>query len=290
MKMLMEISNLSHSFGEKAVLKELSFSIEAGKIIGLLGPSGAGKTTLVNVLTGQIKPTAGEIQILAENVENDKSVRKKDSSRGFLTAGIMMDSFGLYERLSVWENLKIFAKIYGVSKERIDLLLKRTGLLEAKKTPVSKLSKGMRSRVNFCRALLPDSRILFLDEPTSGLDPATTEKLHALILEERDRGTAVFLTTHNMQEAEQLCDTIILLHEGKFVEYGTPGEICKKYWFERKVEVVLQDGETHMLPIAAESAPPLADWMKAGAVFSIHSKEPDLEEVFLYLTGRRLNV
>lgn len=287
MKMLMEISNLSHSFGEKAVLKELSFSIEAGKIIGLLGPSGAGKTTLVNVLTGQIKPTAGEIRLLGGD---DESGRKKDSSDGFLTAGIMMDSFGLYERLSVWENLKIFAKIYGVSKERIDLLLKRTGLLKAKKTPVSKLSKGMRSRVNFCRALLPDSRILFLDEPTSGLDPATTEKLHALILEERDRGTTVFLTTHNMQEAEQLCDTIILLHEGRFVEYGTPGEICKKYCFEHKVEVVLQDGETHMLPIAAESVPPLADWMEKGAVFSLHSKEPDLEEVFLYLTGRRLNV
>lgn len=289
MKTLIKIHNLSHSFGEKAVLKDISFTIEEGEIIGLLGPSGAGKTTLVNLLTGQMKPMAGKIQMMGGPVEECRSRTREGWS---LDTGIMMDSFGLYERLSVWDNLKIFARIYGVSDERINLLLRRAGLLEEKKTLVGKLSKGMRSRVNFCRALLPDSRILFLDEPTSGLDPATTEKLHQFILEERERGTAVFLTTHNMKEAEQLCDRILLLHEGRIVESGTPGEICRRYGFcfEHKMEVTLQNGEHYVLPIAAESVPVLSDQMKAGAVFSIHSLEPDLEKVFLHLTGRRLNI
>lgn len=272
MKTLMEIHNLFHSFGEKMVLKDISFSMGKGEIIGLLGPSGAGKTTLVNLLTGQMKPTDGSIQRMAGK------------------SGIMMDSFGLYERLSVWDNLEIFARIYGVSKERIDWILRRVELSEEKRTPVSKLSKGMRSRVNFCRALLPDAGVLFLDEPTSGLDPATTEKLHTFILEERERGTAVFLTTHNMKEAEQLCDKILLLYEGRIVEFGTPGEICRRYCFEHRVEVILQNGEQHILPITTESVPILADWITAGVVFSLHSMEPDLEKVFLHLTGRRLNV
>lgn len=279
METWMEIRNLSHSFGEKNVLKNISFPMEAGKITGLLGPSGAGKTTLVNLLTGQIKPVSGEIRVRGGNV----------GKRNF-TAGIMMDSFGLYERLSVWDNLKIFAGIYGVSEKGIDILLERTGLSDAKRTQVSRLSKGMRARVNFCRALLPDAPLLFFDEPTAALDPVTTEQLHELILKERDRGRAVLLTTHNMQEAQRLCDKILLLNEGRVLEYGTPDEICRKYCSENKIEVALKNGEVCRLPITGESGQILADWMREGTVFSIHSKEPDLEQVFLQLTGRRLNV
>lgn len=280
METWMEIRNLSHSFGEKTVLKNISFPMEAGKITGLLGPSGAGKTTLVNLLTGQIKPVSGEIRVRGGNV----------GKSGFPKAGIMMDSFGLYERLSVWDNLKIFARIYGVSEKRIDILLERTGLSDAKRTQVSRLSKGMRARVNFCRALLPDAPLLFFDEPTAALDPVTTEQLHELILKERDRGRAVLLTTHNMQEAQRLCDKILLLNEGRVLEYGTPDEICRKYCSENKIEVALKNGEVCRLPITGESGQILADWMREGAVFSIHSREPDLEQVFLQLTGRRLNV
>lgn len=173
------------SYGTKSVLHDISFSISSGTITGLLGPSGAGKTTLVNLLTGQLKPDKG---VITQAVPSP-------------AAGVMMDDLGLYERLTVWDNLALFAELYRVSRKRIEPLLIRTGLIHAKKQTVSSLSKGMRNRVNFCRALLKDVQILYLDEPTSGLDPATTEKIHELILEERKKGTAVFLTTHNMYEA-----------------------------------------------------------------------------------------
>lgn len=207
MAVLIEINNLSFSFGEKQILKNISLTIEKGDIIGLLGPSGAGKTTLINILTRQLKPQSGEIK----TVHNEN-----------LTSGIMMDSFGLYERLTVWDNLKIFANIYQVPHNRIEKLLKRAELINDKKTVVNHLSKGMRNRVNFCRALLKDMDILYLDEPTSGLDPATTDKIHNLIEEERKSGTTIFLTTHNMNEAQKLCNKIILLNEGSIIEQGVP--------------------------------------------------------------------
>ncbi len=275
MKSFIEVSGLSHSFGEKKVLDNISFQAAKGEITGLLGPSGAGKTTLVNLLTGQIKPDAGKITI-----DGDTGNRSR--------AGIMMDSFGLYERLSVYENLKIFAGIYRVPRERIDGLLKKAEMIKEKKTTVGKLSKGMRSRVNFCRALLKESDILYLDEPTSGLDPATTKKIHEMMLEEKSAGTTIFLTTHNMHEAEKLCDRVLLLNEGRLVENGVPKEICRKYNSENKIEVVLKNGEVHTIKNAGESAGILGRWLGEEAIVSLHSSEPDLEKVFLGITGRRL--
>lgn len=274
MAALIEVNNLSHSFGERTILNEISLTINKGKVIGLLGPSGAGKTTLVNILTGQLKPKSGTVKISEEN----------------LVTGIMMDSFGLYDRLTVWDNLKIFSDIYHVSYTRIDSLLERAELMHAKKTVVGNLSKGMRNRVNFCRALLKDMDILYLDEPTSGLDPATTDKIHELIEEEKNAGTTIFLTTHNMHEAEKLCDSIILLNEGNIIEQGVPKEICMKYNAENTIMLVLKSGEKRTLPSNKESADILSELMKDEKIASIHSSEPDLEKVFLHLTGRKLNV
>lgn len=273
MTALIEVNNLCHSFGEKKILNDISLTIEKGKVIGLLGPSGAGKTTLVNILTKQLKQKSGTVNMSEDN----------------LVTGIMMDSFGLYDRLSVWDNLKIFADIYQVSHGRIDRLLERAELTGAKKTVVGNLSKGMRNRVNLCRALLKNVDILFLDEPTSGLDPATTDKVHGLIEEEKKNGTAIFLTTHNMHEAEKLCDRILLLNEGNIIEEGTPKEICLKYNPENTIELVLKSGEKRVLPNKKESAGLLSEMMREEEIVSIHSSEPDLEKVFLYLTGRKLN-
>lgn len=273
MEMLIEAENLSHSFGENCVLDHVSLKIEKGKVIGLLGPSGAGKTTLVNILTGQLTPAAGTVK----------------SQKDHLVTGIMMDSFGLYERLTVRDNLKLFADIYRVPREKIEELLIKTELKNAGKTVVGKLSKGMRNRVNFCRALLKDMDILYLDEPTSGLDPATTEKIHELIVAEKAAGTTVFLTTHNMHEAEKLCDSILLLNEGKIIEQGVPEEICRKYNLENVIEIILESGEKIVLANSGENAEVVARMMREGNIVSIHSSEPDLEKVFLYLTGRELN-
>ncbi|MFG6378853.1 MAG: ABC transporter ATP-binding protein [Lachnospiraceae bacterium] len=274
MAVLIEVNNLSFSFGEKQILKDISLTVEKEDIIGLLGPSGAGKTTLVNILTGQLKLQNGVI----------KTFHNRN-----LISGIMMDSFGLYDRLTVWDNLKIFADIYQVPHSRIETLLNRAELINDKKTIVNHLSKGMRNRVNFCRALLKDMDILYLDEPTSGLDPATTDKIHKLIEEERKTGTTIFLTTHNMHEAEKLCNKIILLNEGTVIEQGIPEEICMKYNIENTLELVLKNGEKHILQNNKENAAILFEMMKDEKIISIHSSEPDLEKVFLYLTGRKLN-
>lgn len=275
MMTLIEAKHITHSFGEKRILEDISFTVEKGEVIGLLGPSGAGKTTLVNILTGQLKASGGSARVCGGDGKS-------------LETGIMMDSFGLYERLSVWENLRIFADIYRVSTERIETLLDRTGLREARDTRVSRLSKGMRGRVNLCRALLKEADILYLDEPTSGLDPATTWKIHQLIEEESQSGTTVFLTTHNMHEAEELCDRVMLLNEGKIVEQGTPEDICTRYNALNEIEVTLKDGEKQVIRNARESEGILAEWMRAERIVAIHSSEPDLEKVFLSITGRRL--
>ncbi len=271
MKTWIEARDVTHFFGQKKVLNQISFQIEKGSVTGLLGPSGAGKTTLISILTGQIVPSAGTV---------------KTQER--CAVGIMMDSFGLYERLSVWDNLKIYADLYRVPSGKIRELLVKTGMETEKKTPVGKLSKGMRNRVSFCRALLKDVDILFLDEPASGLDPASAGKIHELILQEKQAGTTVFLTTHNMHEAETLCDEVMLLNAGKIVEHGEPGEICMKYNTENKIEVVLKGGEARMLPNSSRGAWQLSEWMREERILSIHSTEPDLEEVFLTVTGRRL--
>ena len=267
-----EVNNISRSFQDKTVLKDVSMTIEKGSVIGLLGPSGAGKTTLIHILTGQLKPDGGNIVQETE-----------------LVSGIMMDCFGLYERLSVWDNLKIFARLYHVSDKKIKELLVRTQMQDAKKTAVSNLSKGMKSRVNFCRALLKEADILYLDEPTSGLDPVTTDNIHALIMEEKEKGTTIFLTTHNMYEAEKLCDKIVLLNEGTIVEQGAPEEIRRKYNTENKMEIVLKSGEKHEVVNKSENAVMIFEWLKEEKIASIHSAEPTLETVFLHLTGRKLS-
>lgn len=269
------IEDVCCRFGEKTVLDHISLSIEKGKIYGLLGPSGAGKTTLIRILTGQLRPNEGKVQVSTEF--------------GNPVTGIMMDDFGLYERLSVWNNLKLFAGIYGVKDSRIKELLDKTGLTQAQKTSVDKLSKGMRSRVNLCRSFLRDMDILYLDEPTSGLDPATSEKIHELILEKQKEGVTVFLTTHNMFEAQKLCEKIFLLDQGKILEQGAPDEICRRYNVLDTIRVILKDGKELEFANRKESASPIADLIEKGELLSIHSSEPDLEKVFLQLTGRSLD-
>ena len=197
--MKISIKNVKHYFGEKEVLKGINLDIKAGEIFGLLGPSGAGKTTLINLLTGQIKHTEGEIEVSGKNIVDFKGT-------DYQKIGIMMDSFGLYDRLNCYDNLKFFCKINGVSEKKIGEVMELVSLKGAEKTLAMNLSKGMRSRLLLARVLLGSPEILFLDEPTSGLDPATTESIHQLIREEREKGTTIFLTTHNMVEAETLCD------------------------------------------------------------------------------------
>ncbi len=272
-------TNLTHKFHENVVLDNICLEINQGEIFGLLGPSGAGKTTLIKILTGQLNPTAGEAFILQKHT-------KKLTGIDYTKIGIMMDNFGLYERLNCYDNLKFFSKILGVPKNKIDKVLQDVGLQNHKQTLVSNLSKGMKNRLSFARALLSGPDILFLDEPTSGLDPKTVCEIHEMILKEKQKGTTIFLTTHNMQEAEKLCDRIALLNNGKIVESGNPKEICRRYNHQKKILLHLYDGTDLELLHDKTSIITLAKHFENNEIETIHSTEPNLETVFMELTGR----
>lgn len=274
--------DLSVGFAGKRVLNRITFKIKEGEIWGLLGPSGAGKTTLIKLLIGQLGQDEGYAGLLG------KDTRKLSASEHG-KIGIMMDSFGLYDRLSVYDNLAFYADIYHVSRNGIRGILESINLYEARKTAASKLSKGMKTRLSLARALMNQPKILFLDEPTSGLDPATARDIYAVLAEQRKKGTTVFLTTHNMFEAESLCDRIALLNEGNIIEYGTPADICRKYNRLNKLQVTLKNGESVSVANGSASALQIKEYLEKDFIQTIHSTEPTLETVFLELTGRKLD-
>ena len=275
------INHISKKFGSEIVLKDLEAVLQKGDILGFLGPSGAGKTTTIKILTGQLKPTSGDAYILGIHVKNiDETIYEQ--------IGIVTDQSGIYERLSVYDNLKYFAKILKVDQARIDELLQRVGLFDYKKKPAGKLSKGQTQRLILARAILHKPRVLFLDEPTSGLDPSTAVSIHRLLMELKNEGMAIFLTTHNMEEATKLCDHVALLNDGQIMEYGTPKELCLRYNKEKKYKVLLENGQEYVLDQSPENTKQIADWINENQVASIHSCEPTLERVFLTVTGRQL--
>lgn len=283
METAISTNSIVKSFGEKKVLDGISFNVGRGEIFGLLGPSGAGKTTLIKILTGQLDRDAGTAEI---NGRDACDLTAEDRKK----FGIMMDNFGIYERLNCYDNLKIFAEIYGIKKDGILNALKKVELETAKKTSAAKLSKGMRSRLRLARAFMTDPDILFLDEPTSGLDPATADDIHKMMLAEKAKGKTIFLTTHTMSEAEKLCDNIVMINEGKIAEQGCPQEICRRYNHQRMLKIHLSDGTDIQIPHNENASEKVAELLQNGRAEAIHTTEPNLETVFMELTGKELAV
>ena len=281
MKEAIRLDHISKRFQKAPVLKDIDARLERGEILGFLGPSGAGKTTTIKILTGQLRQTSGEAYILGIN-------SKKIDETIYEQIGIVTDASGIYDYLTVWQNLEYFAQILKVRKERIDEVLKQVGLYEHRKKKAGKLSKGQTQRLVLARAVLHNPKVLFLDEPTSGLDPSTAQEIHKMLLKLKADGMAIFLTTHNMEEATKLCDHVALLNEGVIVEYGTPEEICLKYNTSRKYRVQLTDGRRYSLEETGQNARQISQWLENGKIETIHSCEPTLETVFLEVTGREL--
>ena len=210
---MIQMTNIVKRFGEQTVLSDVSFEVNEREIFGLMGPSGAGKTTIINILTHQLDADGGSFS----------------TGAAMLETGLMLDADGLYVRLTCLENLNVFAEVYGIPRSKSLDALRNVGLEDAAKKPVNALSKGMRQRLALARAILHEPKVLFLDEPTSGLDPSTAKGIQKLIRNLCGNGVTIFLTTHNMDEAISLCNHVALLHKGKIVEYGVPAEICKRH-------------------------------------------------------------
>ena len=218
-----EISEASKSFNGTKVVDGISFSVATGEIFGLIGPNGAGKTTTIRMVMDIIKPDSGEISILGESLSEDTKNR----------IGYLPEERGLYKKLTVFQSLSYLASLKGVEtrlvNSRADELLERVGMLSHKGKKIEELSRGMGQLIQFLTTIIHNPQLIILDEPFANLDPVNTELLKEIILELRGQGKAIILSTHRMNEVEELCDRIFMINEGRGVLYGELAEIKSRY-------------------------------------------------------------
>lgn len=281
MNYIIDLENVQKNFQKKTALKNLNVRVQEGEIFGFLGPSGAGKTTTIKLLTSQLLPSAGSVKVFGREVySNKKSL--------YHQIGILSDNSGIYDKLSVWDNLALYARLFGVPDSNIAEILKKVDLADSKKTEAGKLSKGMKQRLMLARAVLHSPRLLFLDEPTAALDPGTALEIHKLLLQLNREGTTIFLTTHNMEEADKLCHRVAFLNDGEIAETGNPAELKLKYITDDMTVILKGSKDKIRLKNTPDTGKKLMDWMNNGELLSVHTMEPTLEKIFLMLTGREL--
>jgi fluoroquinolone transport system ATP-binding protein len=283
---MLDVKNLYHDYEGKGkfAAEDITFCIERGEIFGFLGPSGAGKSTVQGILTGLLPLQRGEVQY------DGVSIRNLDA-RFFNRLGVSFEHPNLYGKLTGYENLKFFAGMFDVPTIHPLQLLEMVNLTEAAHKRVSAYSKGMRQRLVFARALVNNPQMLFLDEPTSGLDPNTANIIKAIIKRKQQEGCTIFLTTHNMVIADELCDRVAFINNGKIVAMDTPRSL-KLQFGERSVEVEYLNGggiERQVFFLdQPEDHQSFLRVLSTAEVQTVHSQEASLEQIFIKLTGRGL--
>lgn len=280
MQPIIEVENLEKQYKNKHALKGISFQVRPGEIFGFLGPSGSGKTTTVKILTSQLLYTSGRVKVLG--IDPSQSRPSEFMSK----IGVLTDNTGIYERLTVYDNLSLFCGLYGVSERRIDAVLESVNLADSRQRQVGELSKGMKQRVTLARTILHEPDILFLDEPTSALDPMNSGRIHETLRDMSRKGTTIFLTTHNMQEAEELCDRVAFLNNGEISAMDTPDALRMRY-SDGSITITTGQGKKRVNRDAAGAAL-ISKLMDSKEHWAIHSNEPTLGDIFVKLTGRGL--
>ncbi len=288
--LMIEAQNLRRSFGKKEAVKGISFQVHQGEIFGFLGPNGAGKTTTIRMLTGQIEPTSGTAIVAGCDIVKDHALLKE-------RIGIVFEDQNLYERLSARHNLEFSCWLYGLPKQRVDEVLDLVHLRDRAKEPLKHFSNGMRQRIMIARALLHRPPMLFLDEPSRGLDPISAREIHETIKRLAVEGLTILLTTHLMEEADQLSQRVAFIVDGRIVANDTPRNL-KLAHGKRGVQVTIDEhahlhyGESVPQEMTLSLDEPgdqakLAYWFAQGQVRAIHSREATLEEVFIDVAGVR---
>lgn len=277
---MIEVIDLLFSYNDKPFIEHMSFNVQKGEIFGFLGPSGAGKSTLQKILTGLIRNYKG-------NAIVNKTECKSYKNDFYENIGVDFEFPSLYEKLTGRENLKFFGSLYSKSLRDIDELLKMVGLQNDGDKKVSEYSKGMKSRLNFIKALLHNPDILFLDEPTSGLDPNNSRIMKNIILKEKEKGRTIILTTHNMVDATELCDRVAFIVGGNIKALDSPHNLIMSKG-AAKIKYTFMDGKEKtkecLLDKTSEDTK-LQELIKSNRILSIHSSEPTLNDIFAEVTG-----
>lgn len=285
MEKYIKAENLVYHYNETKAVNDISFTVSEGEILGFLGPNGAGKSTTIKMLTGQLIPKSGEISILGMDiVKSPKDVKRR--------IGVCFEQPNHYEQLTAKENLVFFAKLFAVKAFNPEALLERVGLSDKMNEKVSKYSKGMKQRLMLARTLINNPSVLFLDEPASGLDPVSAEVIRNIILEEKKKGTAVLLTTHDMNEADRLSDRVAFINKGKIEILDTPLNLKLQYGKKLLyLDVINKNAEKETLQIKMDdrdSGEKIKKIFETNNVLTVHSKEASLEDIFIQITGRGL--
>jgi fluoroquinolone transport system ATP-binding protein len=283
---MIDVENLSYTYaGAPApALKGLSFGIGRGEVFGFLGPSGAGKSTTQKVLIGLLKDFQGHVSVFGKDLKNW-------NADYYERIGVSFELPNHYLKLTALENLSYFAALYGNRTRAPRALLERVGLGEDGDQPVAQFSKGMKNRLNVARSLLHDPELLFMDEPTTGLDPVNARLIKELIREQQQAGKTVFLTTHNMTVADELCDRVAFIVDGELRLIDAPHALKLRYG-RRVVRVEYEHGgraEKRDFPLETlGSDPGFIELLRGGEVQTIHTLEATLVDIFIEVTGRRL--